>query len=111
MDLEQSIEQFRREFYSHLFDVELTLKQKDSNYAELFERKNKILDEYPRLCNVYENQHTNALNETEVGQFLELLKCDMDIKHLEYEEIFYQGMREAYYYFQRMGILDMQVNQ
>ena len=82
------------------------LEIKNPVYRELYEKYNKIIKEYPKVCKILEtSEKAETLNEVETRKLVEALELYYDITYIEKKDVFFQGMREQYFIFANMNVL------
>lgn len=103
---ETFIKNYCKECFSEfLSDVSMNLKRENRNYKKELEQREKVLDSFPNIREIIENDISMDLTKAEVGAFIEYLKSYYECKDIEEREIFFRGMREAYYLFKKMKLI------
>ncbi len=72
----------------------------------LYEQFHKIMNAYPNLQLILEDEETLELNKEECKMLQKLNSLYMQMYDFEEGEIFFLGAREAYYYFKNIGIIN-----
>lgn len=90
------------EFTSH---VSIELEKNDKEYKKIAQRNKNILNKYPNVRDLLENNNPHELTEEESLAIGEYYDNSIDLRFKEYEEVFYKGFREAYYFFQRSNMI------
>ena len=88
---------------NELFDsVRTELKNKNDNYKKLKKQYHDIMDRFPNLQLIFEDDEVFELNKEECKMLQKIIQLGLKIE--EYS-IFFLGGKEAYFYFKKMGIL------
>lgn len=90
------------EFTSH---VSIDLEKKDKDYKKVVQRNKDILNKYPKIRDLFENNNPQVFNEEESLAIAEYYDNSVELRFKEYEEVFYKGFREAYYFFERGNMI------
>lgn len=92
--------------FSELIDTaRVELKNNNSDYKELQNKVNKIMESYPNLQLLFENDRVMSLNEEECKMLQKLVSLHLQISEYEDRKIFFLGARENYFYFKNLGII------
>ncbi len=86
-------------------DILVNLLKEDKKYQDFFMEKEKILDAYPKLRNVIENEELVALSKEEVKGILKIQRLWLDVKGIQDEEIFLKGIKTGYLIFKKIGLI------
>ena len=81
------------------------LKNKNSEYQRLLDKKHKILKKCPNLEEILDNGTRIALSKYEAKYIREYELVMIDLTIMEEKEMFLRGMREAYYLFKKMNLI------
>lgn len=93
-------------FMPFLGTTEDTLEKRYPKYHELLVEKNKILKNYPNVREIMDGgRPVEALNATEILKMREVMDLYIEILYIEKKDIFFQGMREQLFLFQRMDVI------
>lgn len=101
--LEEYFDEYFDEFYS---DILLRLKEKNTEYNKLIEIQSKILDDFPKIREIIENEAEVSLNEKEVKALSDYLINVDNARKLEERELFFKGGKEAYHLFKKLEIIN-----
>ncbi len=101
--IETYFEDYFGEFISDIF---VNLQKKNSRYKNITSEKEKILNEFPKLRKLIEDDECMALSEEEVSALSKVLCLLDDKKMIQEKELFLRGIREAYYFFKRTKIIE-----
>ena len=93
------------EFYELLDAKRIELKNTNVEYKKLSDEFHEIMDKYPNLQLVLEEDKELELNKHECKMLQKLNSLYMQMSDFEEREIFFLGARENYYYFKNLGIL------
>lgn len=92
--------------FSELIDTSrVELKRNNSEYKELQNKVNKIMESYPNLQLLFEDDRVMSLNEEECKMLQKLVSLHLQISEYEDRKIFFLGARENYFYFKNLGII------
>lgn len=92
--------------FSELIDTaRVELKRNNSEYKELQSKVNKIMESYPNLQLLFEDDRVMSLNEEECKMLQKLVSLYLQISEYEDRKIFFLGARENYFYFKNLGII------
>ena len=92
--------------FSELIDTAIVeLKRNNSEYKELQNKVNKIMESYPNLQLLFEDDRVMSLNEEECKMLQKLVSLHLQISKYEDRKIFFLGARENYFYFKNLGII------
>lgn len=92
--------------FSELIDTaRVELKRNNSEYKELQNKVNKIMESYPNLQLLFEDDRVMSLNEEECKMLQKLVSLHLQISEHEDRKIFFLGARENYFYFKNLGII------
>lgn len=92
--------------YSELIDTaRVELKRNNSEYKELQNKVNKIMESYPNLQLLFEDDRVMSLNEEECKMLQKLVSLHLQMSEYEDRKIFFLGARENYFYFKNLGII------
>lgn len=93
------------EFNDLIDTARVELKRNNSEYKELQNKVNKIMESYPNLQLLFENDRVMSLNEEECKMLQKLVSIHLQISEYEDRKIFFLGARENYFYFKNLGII------
>lgn len=92
--------------FSELIDTaRVELKRNNSEYKELQNKVTKIMESYPNLQLLFEDDRVMSLNEEECKMLQKLVSLHLQISEYEDRKIFFLGARENYFYFKNLGII------
>ena len=92
--------------FSELIDTaRVELKRNNSEYKKLQNKVNKIMESYPNLQLLFEDDRVMSLNEEECKMLQKLVSLHLQISEYEDRKIFFLGARENYFYFKNLGII------
>ena len=92
--------------FSELIDTaRVELKRNNSEYKQLQNKVNKIMESYPNLQLLFEDDRVMSLNEEECKMLQKLVSLHLQISEYEDRKIFFLGARENYFYFKNLGII------
>ena len=93
------------EFNELLDTARIELKNDDLEYQDLENQVNEIMDKYPRIHSLFENDEVLNLNEEECRMLQNLISLYLQMSNFEEREIFFLGARENYFYFKNMNLI------
>lgn len=85
--------------------VRMKLKNKNDDYKKLKKQYHDIMDRFPNLQLIFEDDEVFELNKEECKMLQKIIQLGLKIDELEEYSIFFLGGKEAYFYFKKMGIL------
>ena len=103
--------------YLKLYDIDSTelnglidskrieFKHKNLEYKKLSDEVSKIMENYPNVLALIEDNEVNNLNEEECQILQKLIKLNMKMTTYEDREIFFLGSRENYFYFKNINLI------
>ncbi len=84
----------------------INLINSNNNYKKLKKEFDDIMNKYPNLQLILEEDREMILNENECKMLQKLVAIYMDICDLEEKEIFLLGGKEMYFYLKDTGIIN-----
>lgn len=93
------------EFNDLIDTARVELKRNNSEYKELQNKVNTIMESYPNLQLLFEDDRVMSLNEEECKMLQKLVSLHLQISEYEDRKIFFLGARENYFYFKNLGII------
>ena len=93
------------EFNELLDTARIELKNDDLEYQDLENQVNEIIDKYPRIHSLFENDEVSNLNEEECKMLQNLISLYLQMSNFEEREIFFLGARENYFYIKNMNLI------
>ena len=92
--------------FSELIDTaRMELKNNNSDYKELQNKVNEIMEKYPNLQFLFEDDKVMNLNEEECKMLQKLVSLYLQMSDYEDRKIFFLGARENYFYFKNLGLI------
>ena len=76
------------EFNELLDTARIELKNDDLEYQDLENQVNEIIDKYPRIHSLFENDEVSNLNEEECKMLQNLISLYLQMSNFEEREIF-----------------------
>ena len=83
----------------------IELKYKNSEYKKLTDKVSEIMENYPNVLALIEDNEVNYLNDAECQMLQKLIKLNMKMTTYEDREIFFLGARKNYFYFKNMNLI------
>lgn len=84
----------------------IDLINSNNNYKKLKKKFDDIMNKYPNLQLILEEDREMILNENECKMLQKLVAIYMDICDLEEKEIFLLGGKEMYFYLKDTGVIN-----
>lgn len=81
------------------------LINRNEDYKNLRESFKEIMNKYPKLQLLFEEDKELILEENECKKLQELVKIYIDLCDLEEKEIFLLGSKEMYFYLKDTGLI------
>ena len=72
----------------------IELKHKNLEYKKLVDKVSEIMENYPNVLALIEDNKINSLNDEECEILQKLIRLNMKMTTYEYREIFFLGARE-----------------
>ena len=92
--------------FSELIDAaRVELKNNNPEYKELQNKVSEIMEMYPNLQLLFEDDKAMNLNEEECKMLQKLVSLYLQMSDYEDRKIFFLGARENYFYFKNLGII------
>ena len=91
--------------FSELIDTARVEQKNNSEYKELQNKVSKIMEEYPNIQLLFEDDKIMNLNENECKMLQKLVSLYLQMSDYEDRKIFFLGARENYFYFKNLGLI------
>ena len=91
--------------FSELIDTARVELKNNSEYKELQNKVSEIMEEYPNLQLLFEDDKVMNLNENECKMLQKLVSLYLQMSDYEDRKIFFLGARENYFYFKNLGLI------
>ena len=92
--------------FSELIDsARIELKSKNLEYKKLSKEVYEIMDRFPNLQLLLEDNKIMNLNEEECKMLQKIVSLYMQMSNFEEQKIFFLGARENYFYFKNMNLI------
>lgn len=92
--------------FSELIDTaRVELKNNNSEYKELQNKVSEIMEMYPNLQLLFEDDKAMNLKEEECKMLQKLVSLHLQMSEHEDRKIFFLGARENYFYLKNLGII------
>lgn len=91
--------------FSELIDTARVELKSNSEYKELQNKVSEIMEEYPNLQLLFEDDKVMNLNEKECKMLQQLVALYLQMSDFEDRKIFFLGARENYFYFKNLGLI------
>ena len=93
------------EIYDLIEDMKQELKNKNFKYKKLKEEFFEILEKFPKLQSIFEEQTELNLTKTECKMLQKLVSIYMQILNIEEKEIFILGGKERHTYLKEIDLI------
>ena len=96
------------EFVELIDNAKMNLKSKNIEYKNLLDEVENIKNSSSNIQSLLEDYDEDIeinLTKIEFKMLQQLLNLQSEMKNFEDQEIFFQGSKEAYFYFKNIGIL------
>ena len=93
------------EFNELIDSTRVELKNKNLDYKKLTSKVHEIMERFPNLQLLLEDDKVVNLNEEECKMLQKLIAIYMQISNFEEREIFFLGAKENYFYFKNLGLI------
>lgn len=93
------------EFNELIDTARIELKKYNAEYKKLKNEVNEIMEKYPNLQLIFEDDRVMTLNKEECKKLQKLASLYLQISEYEDRKIFFLGARENYFYFKNLGII------
>ena len=91
--------------FSELIDTARVKLKNNSEYKELQNKVSEIMEMYPNLQLLFEDDKVMNLNEKECKMLQKLVSLHLQMSDYEDRKIFFLGARENYFYFKNLGLI------
>ena len=91
--------------FSELIDTARVELKNNSEYKELQNKVSEIMEKYPNLQLLFEDDKVMNLNENECKMLQKLVSLYLQMSDYEDRKIFFLGARENYFYFKNLGLI------
>ena len=91
--------------FSELIDTARVELKSNSEYKELQNKVSEIMEKYPNLQLLFEDDKVMNLNENECKMLQKLVSLYLQMSDYEDRKIFFLGARENYFYFKNLGLI------
>lgn len=91
--------------FSELIDTARVELKSNLEYKELQNKVSEIMEEYPNLQLLFEDDKVMNLNENECKMLQQLVSLYLQMSDYEDRKIFFLGARENYFYFKNLGLI------
>jgi len=91
--------------FSELIDAARVELKSNPEYKELQNKVSEIMEEYPNLQLLFEDDKVMNLNENECKMLQQLVSLYLQMSNYEDRKIFFLGARENYFYFKNLGLI------
>ena len=91
--------------FSELIDAARVELKSNPEYKELQNKVNEIMEMYPNLQLLFEDDKVMNLNEKECKMLQKLVSLYLQMSNYEDRKIFFLGAKENYFYFKNLGLI------
>ena len=93
------------ELFECIEHLKLELKKDNLEYKEIFDKIEKIKDQYPVVRGILEDEKIDEISLEESKALLKAVNWYRDLLRIEQYHIFFLGGKETYCYFKKLGII------
>ncbi len=86
------------------------LESVNKNYKFILDQIEELLNKHPNLRCVLDDEEITNLNDKDIAALIKIKNLYQKQIEIEYEELFFIGGRNVYYYFKKLGILNENVD-
>jgi len=95
-ELNKTLIDYCNEFFGEFVsDLYVSLRENNSEYQELRNRREEILNRFPNLREIIENGKSMELTKDEVSSFAEIINIVDDMRIIQEKALFLKGMQES----------------
>ncbi len=91
--------------FSELIDTARVELKNNSDYNKLQNKVSEIMEMYPNLQLLFEDDKVMNLNEKKCKMLQKLVSFYLQMSDYEDRKIFFLGARENYFYFKNLGLI------
>ena len=91
--------------FSELIDAARVELKSNPEYKELQNKVSEIMEEYPNLQLLFEDDKVMNLNENECKMLQQLVSLYLQMSNYEDIKIFFLGATENYFYIKNLGLI------
>lgn len=92
-------------FQEYLSTVVAKLAKENEKYRAIWDRIEKIYEQYPRVMDVCDRETVSALTERECQAVIEIASLRNQRIEIELEAVYFQGCYDSVSYLKKAGIL------
>ncbi len=92
-------------FQEYLSTVVAKLAKEDENYRAIWDRIEKIYEQYPKVMGVCDREDVSALTEQECRAVIEIASLRNQRIEMELEAVYFRGCYDSVGYLKQAGIL------
>ena len=92
--------------WSYIENKTYHLSDEDEEYQQILQKIEDILDEHPKLRDVFENNKYFDLSQSDAEALNELQTLYLNKRDIDLRNAFYVGGKNLYYYLKQMKIID-----
>ena len=92
--------------WSYIENKTYHLSDEDEEYQQILQKIEDILDEHPKLRDVFENNKSSDLSKSDAEALNELKTLYLNKRDIDLRNTFYVGGKNLYYYLKQMKIID-----
>lgn len=95
-ELNKTLIDYCNEFFGEFVsDIYVSLRENNSEYQKLRNRRKEILDRFPNLREIIENGNSMELTKDEVSSLAEIFNIIDDMRVIQEQALFLKGMQES----------------
>lgn len=95
----------RDAFAEMISDIQLRLYRTNPTYKKIEDRNRYLRHRSDKILDIFECEKSRKLSKWETEIVTEIISNERELKYIELKELFFVGNKEAFYYFDRIGII------
>lgn len=92
-------------FEEMVSDMQLYLLETNEEYSKIDAINRELRSKNPKIALAFDREEYKDLTADEFKMLVEIMDNNLLLKKIELEKMFMLGNKEAFYYFNRMGII------
>lgn len=93
-------------FEEMISDMQLNLLETNEEYNKIDAINRELRSKNPKIALAFDREQFKDLTADEFKMLVEIMDNNLLLKKIELEKMFMLGNKEAFYYFNRMGIIE-----
>lgn len=92
-------------FQEYLSAIVAKLAKEDEEYRAVWDKIEKIYEQYPKVMGVCDAEQVEALSEQECKALIEVMGLQRQLVEMEQESVYFRGCYDSVGYLKKAGIL------